>query len=411
MEMNDALPRYAEAVIATAMADTRVVGLVGPRQSGKTTLARKIAGSDRPYLTLDDEGTRLYARNDPTGFVRRLDRAVIDEIQRAPALILAIKRSVDEDPRPGRFLVTGSADLFAGTLAPDSLAGRIETIPLLPLSQGEIERRPPPTFLDRAFSGSLSDDGGGRTDDLVERVLAGGFPEALARTDPSRRRTWLMNYVKSLTERDVLDIGGVGKPDMMRLLVDHAALLSGGLLNMSALGARVGADSKTIDRWLGLLETLFLVTRVRPWFRNEAKRLIKTPKLHFVDSALLAALTAVNAAVIGRDRSAFGPLLEGFVYAELVKAIGLSPTFTTLTHYRDKDQAEVDFVLERTPGSIVGIEVKASATVRPDDFKGLIRLRGATGAEFALGVLLHDGDAVIPYGDRLLAAPVSALWR
>lgn len=391
--------------------DTRVVAIVGPRQSGKTTLVRKLAKEDgRTYFTLDDEATRLFARSDPTGFLRGHDRAVIDEIQRAPGLVLEIKKTVDENTSPGRFLITGSADLFAGAIAPDSLAGRVQTIELLPLSQAEIERRPPPSFLDTAFGGAIRPSGQAITTDLVERVLAGGFPEALARTTAARRRDWLTSYAQSLSERDVVDIAELAKPDMMRLLIEHAALMSGQLLNLSDLGQRVGVDGKTIERWLSLLEKIFLVRRVRPWFRNNLKRLVRTPKLHFVDSALLAALAGTDAGAIARDRTRLGPLLECFVHAELQKTIALSGERTSLTHYRDKDQAEVDFVLERTPGRIVGIEVKASATVRPSDFRGLARLKEAAGDGFAMGILLHDGERMMCYGEQLAAAPISSLW-
>lgn len=182
------------------------------------------------------------------------------------------------------------------------------------------------------------------------------------------------------------------------------------MLNLSDLGQRVGVDGKTIERWLSLLEKMFLVCRVRPWFRNNLKRLVRTPKLHFVDSALLAALAGTDAGAIARDRTRLGPLLECFVHAELQKTIALSGERTSLTHYRDKDQAEVDFVLERTPGRIVGIEVKASATVRPQDFRGLARLKEAAGDGFAMGILLHDGERMMSYGEQLAAAPISSLW-
>lgn len=411
MDLRAPVPRHVEAQVRTALADTRVVAIVGPRQSGKTTLVRKLAKEvGNTYFTLDDEATRLFARNDPTGFLRGHDRAVIDEIQRAPGLVLAIKKTVDEDTRPGRFLITGSADLFAGAIAPDSLAGRVQTIELLPLSQAEIERRPPPAFLDAAFAGAIRPRAQAITSNLIERVLAGGFPEALARSSPARRRDWLSSYAQSLAERDVVEIAELAKADMMRLLIEHAALMSGQLLNMSELAQRVGVDAKTIDRWLSLLGKIFLVYRVRPWFRNNLKRLVKAPKLHFLDSALLAALASIDSAAIEEDRALLGPLLECFVHAELQKAIALSGERTSLTHYRDKDQAEVDFVIERTPGKIVGIEVKASATVRPQDFRGLIRLEESAGEAFVMGVLLHDGEHVLSYSDRLAAAPISSLW-
>ena len=196
----------------------------------------------------------------------------------------------------------------------------------------------------------------------------------------------------------------------MSRLIHHAAVSSGRLLNMSALGLRLGIDSKTVDRWLALLEHMFLVRRIRAWHRNRLKRLVKTPKLHFMDSGLLAALGGIGAADIVKDRENLAPLLECFVHAEIAKAAALSDETTAVSHYRDKDRVEVDLVLERSLDMVVGIEVKASATVRPEDFRGLARLRDAAGDRFACGVVLHDGDRVQQTGSRLFAMPVKMLW-
>ena len=404
--------RHAETQVRAALDDTRIVAIVGPRQSGKTTLARRVAGDDgRPFITLDDEQFRRFAEDDPAGFVRSQPVAVIDEIQRAPALILALKKAVDEAPRPGRYLITGSVDLFRGALSPDSLAGRVDTIELLPFSQAEIAGTGVPEFLDRAFAGdfpSLATTG--PTDDLIERVISGGFPEALSRTVPSRRRRWLRAYARALAERDVSEIAAVDKRAEMSRLIDHAAVASGQLLSLSALGSRLGIDGKTVDRWLTLLEHMFLVRRIRAWHRNRLKRLVKTPKLHFLDSGLLAALRGTDAADIAKDREKLGPLLECFVHVEIVKAAALSDETTTVGHYRDKDRLEVDLVLERSPDRVVGIEVKAVATARPVDFKGLVRLEKAVGERFACGIVLHDGDRVQRTGSRLFAMPVKMLW-
>jgi uncharacterized protein len=404
-------PRHVARLIQTALADTRVVAIVGPRQSGKTTLARQLGGTDRPYLTLDDADVRAAATSDPAGFIRPLGRAIIDEIQRAPELLLAIKRSVDEDPRPGRFLITGSADLFAGMLAPDSLAGRVETIELLPLSQAEIARTAPSRFLEHALEGEVAAGARAAFAPLEDRVLAGGFPEALQRHAVERRQAWLRGYARSLAARDVLDIAAVAKPEIMTTLIEHAALLNGQLLNLTGLGQRVGVDAKTIERWLTLLEQLFLVARVRPWHRNGLNRLVKTPKLHMLDSGLLAALIDVDAAALTTDRGAFGALLECFVHAEVRKAGALIPGGITINHYRDKDQVEVDFVVSRGPSRVIGIEVKASATAKADDFRGLKRLRDAAGPAFKAGFVLHGGEQIVPFGDRLWAAPVACLWH
>lgn len=412
IDLSHPLKRHAEVHVRTALADTRVIAIVGPRQSGKTTLARLIGGEKRPFFTLDDAATREFALNDPEGFVRDLDIATIDEIQRAPELVLAIKKSVDADKRPGRFLITGSADLFGGALAPDSLAGRIETVVLLPLSQAEIEKRKASRFLERAFAGDIKPGGPGyRIDDLTDRVLAGGFPEALSRKSEARRRDWLKAYARSLAERDVNDIAQIDKPDVMKRLVEYAALSAGQLLNMTGLGGKTGVDAKTIDRWLVLLENIYFVRRVRPWHSNTLKRLVKTPKLQFLDSGLLAALIGVDGKRAAAERSVLGPILECFVYAELEKMAMLADGPIEIAHYRDKDKVEVDFILERSPGEIIGIEVKASATVKSEDFRGLARVRDSLGKKFKLGVLLHDGAQILPAGDRLIAAPVSLLWR
>ena len=405
--------RHAETRIQTALRDTRIVAIIGPRQSGKTTLARRIAKAQgHPFVTLDDEQSRRFAQDDPAGFLRGLQTAAIDEIQRAPGLVLALKKTVDEDPRPGRFLITGSVDLLKGSISPDSLAGRVEMIELLPFSQAELAAFGPPRFLDRAFAADfpgLAETG--VTDNLAARAVAGGFPEVLARAMPGRRRSWLHAYARSLAERDVPELAGVGKRAELGRLIEPAALATGQLLNMSRLGALLGIDSKTVDRWLTLLEHLFLIRRIPAWHRNELKRLVKAPKMQFLDSGLLAALRLTSLKDIAKDRDKLGPLLECFVHTEIAKAAAVSDESMTLRHYRDKDQVEVDLVLERSPGKFVGIEVKATATVRPKDLRGLMRLRDAVGDGFACGVILHDGERIQQMAPKLFAMPVKMLWE
>ena len=408
--------RHVEGSIRTALEDTRIVALVGPRQSGKTTLARRIAEQDsRPFVTLDDDQARRFAQDDPAGFMRTRQTAVIDEVQRAPDLILALKKAVDEDPRPGRFLITGSAELFKGATSPDSLAGRVETIELLPFSQAELARGDPPTFVERAFAGDFAAayTPNGHTHpmlNLVERVVAGGYPEAVSRTVAIRRQTWLRGYARALAERDATEIATVGKPTEMIRLIDHMAVVASELVNMSKLGSRLGVDGKTVDRWMSLLEHMFFIRRIPAWHRSGLKRLVKARKLTFLDSGLLAALRRTGVADIARDRQRLGPLLECFVHAELAKSVSLCEEPTAISHYRDKDRVEVDVVLTRSPGEVVGIEIKASATARPEDFRGLRRLQKAAGADFRCGILLHDGDRVEPVAPRLFAMPIDVLW-
>lgn len=402
-------PRFVLARVHQALRDTPVVLLNGPRQCGKTTLVDELIGGHRTYLTLDDDTVLASARSDPAGFLRGLDRASLDEVQRAPDLLRAIKRTVDQDRRPGRFLLTGSADLLALPRVSESLAGRMEVITLLPLARSELLRRRP-RFLDHAFKGKL----GPVTDpvlgpDLVELMLAGGYPELLARA-PSRRPQWARDYARAVITRDVRDVAEIARLDEMPRLLRALSHHAGQLLNFAELGGQLGLDAKTARRYLGVLEQVYLVRRVEPWFTNRLKRMIKTPKLHFLDPGLLAALRGLTAERLSSDREALGALLESFVFSEIAKLISWTDRQVTVHHYRDKDQHEVDLVLEREDGAIVGIEVKASATVTERDFGGLRRLAQSCGDRLKLGLVLYDGETSVPFGERLVAAPVSALW-
>jgi uncharacterized protein len=402
--------RFAARRVATALTDTPVVMLIGPRQCGKTTLVQQFADKDREYVTLDDDTVLEAARNDPAGFVRGFDLVTIDEVQRAPELLRAIKRSVDKDRRAGRFLLTGSANILTLPQVSESLAGRMEIVNLMPISRAEILGKEP-TFLKMAFNGKLVKPGPDiEGDQLVHTVLVGGYPEMLRREDPRRRQAWARDYVKAIVQRDVRDIAEVEKLDQLPRLLQALAHQSGQLTNFTQIGGQIGMDDKTTRKYTGILEQLFLVQRVFPWFRNELKRLIKTPKLHFVDSGLLATLLALTTEQIAKDRSTFGAVLETFVFAEVMKQTTWSDEGYTLHHYRDKDQDEVDIVVEDEHGALVGVEVKASATVHASDFKGMRKLLDICGDDLKLGIVMYDGTKVVPFGERLFAAPMSCLW-
>lgn len=403
--------RHLESLLREALADTPVVLLVGARQTGKTTLARKLCEAlGGQYASLDDAVTLAGAAADPAGFVRgRAAPFVIDEVQAAPALLRAIKQAVDADRRPGRFLLTGSANVLALPRVSESLAGRMEVRTLWPLSQGEIHGRT------EGFLGALFGDAPLRfaraRPDLARLVAAGGYPELVARENPQRRDAWFASYVTAILQRDVRDLARIeGLIEMPRLLALLAAR-SSALMNMSELSRAAAIPQTTLKRYLALLELTWLLRPLPAWSTNRGKRLVKAPKIHLVDSGLAAHLAGFDAEALARDRSNLGPLLETFVVGELTRQASWASGRTQLFHFRTSAGREVDVVLEGPGGRIAGVEVKASAAVSASDFTGLHALAEAAGRKFARGVLLYDGDAAVPFGERMIAAPVSALWE
>jgi len=404
-------PRRIEPRINEALLDTPVVLLAGPRQAGKTTLVRQIAEQQGlRYLTMDDELSLLSAREDPTGMIRGLDRAVIDEVQRAPQLLLALKKSVDEDRRPGRFLLTGSVNLMSLPTVADSLAGRMETLTLLPLSQSEIGLRST-NWIDSVFAGQIpTADQPAVGENLVDRVLRGGYPEAISRATAKRRVAWARQYLDAIIQRDVRDVAGVEKLDQLPLFLRALAQTAGQMCNYAQLGGQVGLDGKTVSRYVGVFEQMYLLKRVEVWARNRLNRVIKTPKLQFIDSGLLAALLDLTAEEALQDRTRFGNVLETFVFGELLKQATTADGDCRLMYYRDADKFEVDVVIENTAGQLVAIEVKAAATVKESDLRGLKKLAGLAERQFRMRVLLYDGTETLPLGNGIWAAPLSTLW-
>jgi uncharacterized protein len=405
-------PRHAEVHIRQALRDTPVVSISGPRQSGKTTLARKFEANGRQYVTLDSVTQRNAAQTDPESFIAGMDRAIIDEVQRAPDLLLAIKKSIDDDRRPGRFILTGSANMATLRGVQESLAGRIETVSLYPLARAEILRVGKPCFLSSVFRGetpkALIHVNG---DELLRILVSGGYPATLLRKTEARRQAWCKAYVQTLVQQDIPDVSRIEKPGLLPKLLQVAARMSGQLLNLASLGRNLGLDRKTVDQYLHALEQLYVFYRLPPWHRNELARLIKTPKAHFLDSGLLAALARLSMGRLRTDRTAVGSLLECHILSELLKHATWWDDDLTLSYYRDKDQYEVDFVLENSAANLVGIEAKAAATVQAADFRGLKRLQAVSGDAFVQGIVLYTGSAVVNFGPRMRAVPINSLWN
>jgi predicted AAA+ superfamily ATPase len=408
--------RHAKPRVLEALDDTRIVVLQGARQVGKTTLIHDVtAARGGRLVTLDDDLTRVAAQSDPSGFLAQFPQGTlaIDEVQRVPELVLALKLAVDRDPRPGGFLLTGSANLLRLPAMQDSLAGRAESVDLFGFSQGELANHHE-RFIDRLLGGESF---AGHTStltraDYLERACAGGYPEALTRPAGRRRAAWLDNYVQRIVERDAADISGLQHLDELPRLLRLIAARNAGELNITNLANDAGMPVRTLSPYLALLETLFLIQRVPAWSTNLSKRVVARPKAMLLDTGLAARL--VNASAAGASTQGHpelgGHLLEGFVAGELRRQLGWAEQTARLSHYRDHGGAEVDLILETDDGRVAGIEVKATSTVSGRDAKWLTQLRERLGNRFAGGVILHTGPTSAPFGDRIVAAPIDVLW-
>lgn len=405
--------RSIKKKVTTALQDTPVIILVGPRQCGKTTLVKQIMEDDWVYITLDDVNQLEFAKNDPLGFIRGFNdrRVIIDEAQRVPEIFLPIKQSIDENRRPGRFLLTGSANAMVLPRVADSLAGRLEVISLLPLAECEIQDTPS-SFLTKILSGKIPDAKQTRVrEQLMTKVLSGGFPEALLRKEESRRMAWFNQYILGIVQKDMKDLNQIENLDIMPRLIQIICNQAGNLINYTETGNALGLSRQTIVRYLQLLEQLFIFQELPAWHRNNNKRLTKTPKIHLVDSGLLCALRRVNYEKIHRDPILFGSLLETYVLCELRRLASWIDEPLYFSHYRDKDQVEVDIVMETMSGDVIGIEVKSSVTLRTQNFQGLQRLKKIVGKNFLLGILLYDGDHINVLDKNIFSAPIGVLWE
>ncbi len=412
--MTAIIERRARRSILDALADTRVVVVVGARQVGKSTLALEIVKDDFPatVLNLDDGATREAVLADPAGALADLEGPVfIDEIQRGGNdLLLEIKAAVDSDTRPGRFLLTGSANLLATRRTFEALTGRMEIIRLSPLAQTEIEASTA-SFVDVLFANEpprIADAPKGRRA-FADRVVRGGYPAALNRSG-RRREAWFRSYLEAALERDIRELSDAHKlrelPSLLRLLASQAA----NLFVVQGTAKRLGLDHRTVDAYCDLLEAAFLVRRVPGWRPGIGAREIQTPKIYVTDSGLLCHLLGADASRLASDDQVTGKVLESFVTMEVARHADWAKTDARLFHYRS-GRREIDLVLESRAGEIACVEVKAGASFGAGDWRAMELLRNERGESFRCGILLYAGERTLPLGDRLWAVPISALWQ
>jgi len=404
-------PRYIEPVLNAALADTAVVCLLGPRQVGKSTLVQQLKPK-KAYITFDDQSLLDAAKNDPVGFVQGLPEPVIlDEVQRVPELIPAIKSVVDTKRSPGRFLLTGSANLLLLPRVQESLAGRVEVVHLNPLSEME-KQGSKKSLLQSLLAGEIKTKisaGQDIVQGTAEAICSGGYPEPNARTAP-RARQWYRQYLNAIIQRDVKDIAAVRDENELMRLMEMLAYRTANLVNVSNMSRDLGIDRETVEKYMAILERLFLIRRLPAWHKSNSKRLIKTPKVHVIDSGLAAMLNRLKIEDWQLQSRDFGALLESFVVQQLICQAGWVDSDLTFSHYRDKEKVEVDLVIEQGR-KVWAVEVKRAASVHSRDGVGLAKIAAQAGKNFEGGILLYSGANCLPLKvDKCFAVPMDRLW-
>ncbi|MCX6141409.1 MAG: ATP-binding protein [Candidatus Kapabacteria bacterium] len=412
MSRNHYYSRHLTPRLRSALRDTPAVLIHGPRQCGKTTLAKTVGEKlGYSYITFDDDATRMAAKADPVGFVARLPtRTILDEVQRAPEIFTSIKASIDSRRSAGRFILTGSANVLLIPDLADSLAGRMGILRLHPLSQSELEGHRP-RFIQALLRGSISTElcePLGRN--LALRIARGGFPAALVRKDESRQRAWYRDYVETHIQRDVRDLSRIRSLDTLPKLLRMAASHTSRLVNVADLAAPFELTRQSIHEHVTLLERVFLVERLPSWHTNQLSRLVKRAKLHLCDTGMACAILGVDARQLEADRTLLGAMLETFILQELRRQSTADPDPVEFYHFRDRDDYEVDIVIEGG-GLVAGVEVKAASTVNESDLRGLRKLQSMAGKRFSSGVVLYDGSATIRFGNGLFAVPIRKIWE
>jgi hypothetical protein len=404
-------PRWQKATIKQMLSERRVLMLSGPRQSGKTTLSRELESDQTEYRTLFDGALREAAKNDPQGFIKRRTKTlIIDEVQRIPSLLPAIKKAVDEDTRSGQYLLTGSANIQSLPTVRESLAGRIAKIRLRPLAQGEVMKNVP-RFIESAFKQAfVQSHTHYDRDALLEIAFRGGFPEPMTLQDRGRKR-WHADYIGAILERDLKEIAKIHRKNAMRELVNLLAAWSGKFMNLSAIGSGLSIQRATIESYINALETLFMVERVYPWTKTDYARVGKQSKLFMTDSGLMSSLLRWNMDQVRFDSDRSGKLIETFAFNEIAAQVDAANGRYELFHYRDREKREIDFLIEREDNALLGVEIKAGSAVNKNDFKHLKWFQNnlAMNKEF-IGIILYTGQYPASFGNNLWAIPFALLW-
>ena len=409
--MAEHYPRWQKKTIKQLMSERRVLLLSGPRQSGKTTLARELESDQTEYRTLDDSTLREAAENDPQGFIKRsTNTMIIDEVQLTPSLLPAIKKAVDEDTRPGQYLLTGSANIQSLPTVRESLAGRIAKIRLRPLAQGEVKKIAP-RFIESAFKQSFS-----RSythydrDALLEMAFRGGFPEPMILQDRGRRR-WHTDYISAILERDLKEITKIHRKNAMRELVNILAAWSAKFMDLSAIGSGLSIKRPTIESYINALETLYLVERIYPWTKTDYARVGKQSRLFMVDSGLMTTLLRWKMDQVRFDSDRSGKLMETFAFNEIMAQVEAGDGLYELFHYRDREKREIDFLIEREDNALLGIEIKAGSAIGKNDFKHMKWFQNnLVKNQTFIGLILYTGEFPASFGNNLWAVPFGLLW-
>jgi predicted AAA+ superfamily ATPase len=409
-EVRGQVERDSRALVEALLEDEAAIMIEGPRGSGKSTLLREItAGRQGRVLDLDDPATAALVRLDPAGAVAGEGLLFVDEYQRVPEVLSALKREVDRDPRPGRFLLAGSVSGRLLPLGTETLTGRVHRLTLLPLSVGEVLGGPS-RLLPGLLAGEPPDTDSELTRrDYFELAAAGGFPAALRRTGTQARRRWLASYLATVADRDLPDLVDVRHPGALsrlyRLIAEHTA----SVVNRTMLGERLALNPATARSYLDLLERVHLVTELPSWTVGVSAKVARRPKLHVTDTGLGTAAVGLDAARLA-SLPAGGGMLETFVFNELAKQAAVIDEPLGLAHFRDRSGIEVDLIIERADGTIVAFEVKSATSVSRRDASGLRFLRERLGDRFRAGIVLHTGTRTARFDNGLWALPVAALW-